>query len=129
MLLIGVVLGGLGCGDDTTMSTTGLSGMPTSGEDSTATLTTFDATDSSSSGVADSTESASSGSTTGDDTTGGEPIPGQTASQLVTAGQRSSSAGYSVVYTFGQPSPLQSTHTSANYRVQAGLAGANGSPP
>jgi hypothetical protein len=56
-------------------------------------------------------------------------IPGQTVNQLVTAGERSSSTTYTLVYTFGQPSKLQSTHNSTNYRLQGGLVGANGSPP
>jgi hypothetical protein len=49
--------------------------------------------------------------------------------QLVTAGTRSTSPGYTLVYTFGQPSQLQSTHTSPGYTLRGGLAGANGSPP
>jgi hypothetical protein len=66
---------------------------------------------------------------TGTDT-GEEPaLPGQTVSQLVTGGTQSASANYSAVFTIGQPSKLQSTHDSANYRLQGGLVGANGSPP
>jgi hypothetical protein len=69
--------------------------------------------------------------TSSDDTTttGGEVVPGQSMNQLVTAGERSTSPNFTLVYTFGQPSSLQSTHQSTNFRIQGGLVGANGSPP
>ena len=62
--------------------------------------------------------------------TGDEPTQsGQTVNQLVTGGTKAASTNYSAVFTIGQPSKLQSTHDSANYRLQGGLVGANGSPP
>lgn len=65
-----------------------------------------------------------------DDTTDGEPaMPGRSMSQMVSAGERAMSESYTTVFTVGQPTKLQSTHTSANYRMQGGLIGANGSPP
>jgi hypothetical protein len=85
----------------------------------------------------DSTDDGSTGSDTdgatdtGLDETGDPPVAreGQTATQLVSAGTQASSSSYSVVFTIGQPSKLQSTHDSTNYRLQGGLIGANGSPP
>jgi hypothetical protein len=146
VLLLAAVLGGSACGDDTTVTTAGLDSESTTGTDtvpSTITITTLDTTttEGSSTAVVDSTEGATSIGTdstttgddttsTGDDTTTGEPAsPGQTVNQLVSAGERSSSPNYTLVYTFGQPSQLQSTHDSTNYRIQGGLIGANGSPP
>jgi len=67
--------------------------------------------------------------TTSTSTTGDEVLPGQTMNQLVTAGERSTSPSYTLVYTFGQPSSLQSTHQSTNYTIHGGLIGANGSRP
>jgi hypothetical protein len=64
-----------------------------------------------------------------DSTTGDPALPGQSQAQLVNVGERMSSANYQMVFTLGQPSQLQSTHNSANYRLQGGLVGANGSPP
>ena len=134
------------CGDDTAVTTSpGVDTESTSsGTDtlpSTVTLvTTVDTTDSAdatgtSTTTGEDTSSSSSRSTgessTGetDTTTGGEVAPGQSNSQLVTAGTRSTSPSYTLVYTFGQPSTLQSTHESPSYRLQGGLVGANGSPP
>jgi hypothetical protein len=144
VLLLAAVLVGSACGDDTAVTTVGPGDTEsTTGTDttpSTVTITTLDTTtEGSSTDIADSTASSGSSgadtTTTGEDstsddtTTGGEAIPGQSISQLVSAGERSSSRNYTLVYTFGQPSPLQSTHDSANYRIQGGLIGANGSPP
>lgn len=130
------MLAGPACADDTPATTIDFGGPTTSGGS---------ATGSSSSGTAgvDTTESAGgsisgtgSSSTTSDSTsdtdattTGGQALPGQTMSQLVTAGTRASSRSYQLVYTVGQPSQLQSTHVSDSYRLQGGLVGANGSPP
>lgn len=79
-----------------------------------------------------SSGSSTSASTTTDGTesTTGEPMaPGRTQGQLVGSGERMSSPSYQMESTLGQPSQLQSTHTSANYRLQGGIVGANGSPP
>ncbi len=125
------VLVGLACGDDATVATGGPadSDSTTGGMTSTITLTTADSTENP---TGDATDTASTGpdpTTTGDDTTGGNAIPGQTINQLVSAGERTASDNYTLVYTFGQPSQLQSTHDSANYHIRGGLIGANGSPP
>jgi hypothetical protein len=65
-----------------------------------------------------------------DDTGEPEPAaPGQPASQLVSSGTQMSSPSYTMVYTLGQPTALQSTHSSPSYSVRGGLIGANGSPP
>jgi hypothetical protein len=80
--------------------------------------------------VDDTTTTSDDTTTTSDDTTtGGEALPGQTMNQLVSAGERSSSPNYTLVYTFGQPSSLQSTHQSTSYTIHGGLIGANGSRP
>jgi hypothetical protein len=133
VLLSLVLLAGSGCADDTPSATTNPFG--TGGEDtSPLTFSMTDSTDGATTDVADDTATGTSTTgpepTTGEDTTtGGEAIPGQTMNQLVSAGERSTSRSYVLVYTFGQPSALQSTHQSSNYRIQGGLIGANGSPP
>jgi hypothetical protein len=142
-----------GCGDDSASATaSGSASDTTTGGDietSGVTLTTSVSVGETGRTESSATEDGSTGdsvtdtdTTTGLDTDGmtdsdtedttGEPptaSPGQSASQLVSAGTRSSSASYSVVFTVGQPSKLQSTHDSASYRLQGGLIGANGSPP
>lgn len=136
--LLLAVLWGPACGDDTTVTPT------TSDAETTSTGTdTLTPAGTSTSG-ADTTETASAGTTgtssTGDSTgsstsgetesTTGEPaVSGRTMSQLVSAGTRTSSRSYTLVHTLGQPSPLQSTHTSTGYTLRGGLVGANGSPP
>jgi hypothetical protein len=103
---------------DTTVGTD-----PDTDSDTTTGPTTDTDTDSASASVTDTDAET-------DTDTGEEPaLPGQTVSQLVTSGTQSASANYSAVFTIGQPSKLQSTHDSANYRLQGGLVGANGSPP
>jgi hypothetical protein len=127
-----------GCGDDTTVTPPDTTGTTGDSETSPVTFSMTDTTEGSTTAIADDTgTSTSTGSTgpddtttTGDDTTtGGEVAPGQTMNQLVSAGERSSSPNFTLVYTFGQPSSLQSTHQSPNFRIQGGLIGANGSPP
>jgi hypothetical protein len=135
-----VVAMSTGCGDDTAVTTDGPMGT-TSGttDDTPITFSMSDSTEGTTVVVDDTasgTDSTGSTglddtSTTGDDTTttGGEAVPGQSMNQLVSAGERTASRNYTLVYTFGQPSSLQSTHQSPNYRIQGGLIGANGSPP
>jgi hypothetical protein len=92
---------------------------------------------SSTSSVSGSADGTLDDSTSGEDETGenetdetGEPeVVGQPSSQLVSSGGRATSESYTIVFTFGQPSQLQSTHDSPSYRVRGGLIGANGSPP
>jgi hypothetical protein len=131
VLLSLVVAMGTGCGDDTQVTTQGP-------EDSSGTTQGIDTTPpppdttESTTAVADDTGTgtSSTGDTTTDDTTtGGEALPGQSMSQLVSSGERASNRSFTLVYTFGQPSSLQSTHTSTNFRLHGGLIGANGSPP
>jgi hypothetical protein len=136
VLVLLVVAMSAGCSDDTAVTTEGPVGLTSGTTD--ATPITFSMPESSegTTVVADDTASGTGStgldesSTTGDDaTTGGEAVPGQSMSQWVSAGERSASRNYTLVYTLGQPSPLQSTHQSPNYRIQGGLIGANGSPP
>jgi hypothetical protein len=143
VLLSLVVAMGAGCGDDNAVTSEGPLGTTTDTTDtSPVTFSMTDSTGSNTTEVADDTASggtSSTGSTgptvddtttMGDDTTtGGEALPGQTMNQLVSAGERSSSPNYTLVYTFGQPSSLQSTHQSTSYTIHGGLIGANGSRP
>ena len=130
-LALAVISMGSACADDTPATTIdfGDGTAATAGSDSTTSLTSVDST--ATDGVA--TEAATGTGTAGDTeatTTGGvEALPGQTVSQLVTAGERSTSRTYVLVFTVGQPSQLQSTHESASYHLRGGLVGANGSPP
>ena len=142
VLLSLVVAMGAGCGDDTAVTSEGPIATSTGTDTSPITFSMSESTGSTTV-VADDTASggtSSTGSTgpTVDDTatssddtttTGGEVVPGQSMNQLVTAGERSTSPNFTLVYTFGQPSSLQSTHQSTNFRIQGGLVGANGSPP
>jgi len=144
VLLALVVAMGAGCADDTTQ-TPGTRGDSTA-DDSETSLITFTTSEptGTTTEVADSTATGTGSTTSGPDstgstdstttsddttTTGGEALPGHTVNQLVSAGERTSSRNYTLVYTFGQPSSLQSTHQSTNYSIQGGLIGANGSPP
>jgi hypothetical protein len=144
VLLSLVVAMGAGCGDDNAVTSEGPPGTTTDTTDaSPITFSMTDSTGSNTTEVADDTASGGTSSstgptvddttTTGDDTTttttGGEVIPGQTMNQLVSAGERTSSSNYTLVYTFGQPSSLQSTHQSPIYTIHGGLIGANGSRP
>ena len=141
MLALAVLSMTSACGDDNavtpTTSDTETGTTTTTGEPPPGTSTStsgLDTTESASGGGTSSSgspdSSSSSGSTGDTDSTTGEPaVPGRTMSQLVNAGTRTSSRSYTLVHTLGQPSPLQSTHQSASYRLQGGLVGANGSPP
>ena len=145
VLLSLVVAMGAGCGDDTAVTSDGPMGTSTGTDTSPITFSMSESTgsstvvadDTASGGTSSTGSTGSTGptvddtSTTSDDTTttGGEVVPGQSMNQLVTAGERSTSPNYTLVYTFGQPSSLQSTHQSTNYSIQGGLIGANGSPP
>jgi hypothetical protein len=61
---------------------------------------------------------------------GGGPMNyGPPATEIVSGGQRMKSAGYTMIYTIGQPSPHQTKSTSENYRMQGGLVGATESLP
>ncbi len=60
---------------------------------------------------------------------GAPPVAGKPGTETVSAGQRSSSPGYTMVFTFGQPTQNQGKTTSPGYRMQGGLQGANGSLP
>lgn len=60
---------------------------------------------------------------------GQAPDTGRPGTELVSAGQQSASANYRMVFTLGQPTQNQGTSTSASYRLQGGLVGANGSLP
>ena len=54
---------------------------------------------------------------------------GPGAQSLVTSGEVSQSPGYKLVWTMGQSTQNQSKMSSAGYRLQGGLIGANGSVP
>jgi hypothetical protein len=118
------------CADDTPATTIdfGDGGSTTIALDPTTSLSGVDSTAAepgSGSGTGTAGETEDTTATSG----GVEALPGQTASQLVSAGGRSTSRSYVLLYSVGQPSQLQSTHESASYRLRGGLVGANGSPP
>ena len=145
VLLSLVVAMAAGCGDDTAVTSAGpMDTTSTSTTDTSpvtfsmeSTGTTVVADDTASGGTSSTGSTSSTGPTVDDtsttsgdtSTTGEEVVPGQSMNQLVTAGERSTSPNYTLVYTFGQPSSLQSTHQSTNYTIHGGLIGANGSPP
>lgn len=52
---------------------------------------------------------------------------GHTSSELVSAGKRSTSPKYQMVFTLGQSSPHQGSSTSESYRLHSGIIGATGS--
>jgi hypothetical protein len=53
----------------------------------------------------------------------------QNATEFVSGGSYMKSTNYSMVYTVGQPTQIQTTTTSPSYRMQGGLIGATGSLP
>src|SRR5262245_34524452 len=118
---------GIGCGDDNAVTPGEVTSASVTDSDATPITFSMDSTSGSTTVVADDTASGGTSSTgptdtttttTGDTTTtGGEAIPGQTVSQLVSAGERSTSPNYALVYTLGQPSSLQGTHQSPNYTI------------
>lgn len=140
-VLLSLVVAIGACGDDNAVTSDSRGDTSTGTETSSVTFSMSDTTEASTTAVADSTATGTGTSSTGpadtststtgdtDTTTGGAAIPGQTMNQLVTAGERTSSTNYTLVYTFGQPSSTQSTHQSTNYTIHGGLIGANGSPP
>jgi hypothetical protein len=68
--------------------------------------------------------------TTGDtDTTTGDGVAGRSVSQIVNGGTVATSPSFRMVFTIGQPTTNQGVYTSANFRLQGGLVGANGNPP
>jgi hypothetical protein len=124
VLALVVVSTASACADDTPATTIDF-GDGTAGTEAMTSSTTVGADT-----TATDPGSGSAGSSAGDTETAGDPpLSGQSMSQLVSAGDRSASANYVLVFTVGQPSQLQGTHQSASYVLQGGLVGANGSPP
>lgn len=129
-LALAVISMGSACADDTPATTINFGdGTSTTASEPTTSFTTADSTATEGVGTGSGTGSTGETEETTTATTGEEVAPGQSASQLVTAGDRSTSRSYVLVFTVGQPSKLQSTHESASYRLRGGLVGANGSPP
>jgi hypothetical protein len=56
-------------------------------------------------------------------------VVGKSVSQTVNSGTVAQSANFRMVFTLGQPTSNQGIYTSANFRLQGGLIGANGNPP
>lgn len=122
-VLIATTLQLSGCRDD--VPPTEAPSSDTSTSDTGFTDTTGHQPADSSSGSLDDTGSGEGSATGGSE----DDEPGQTNTQLVSAGTRASSSIYTVVFTFGQPSAHQGTHITAKYQLQGGLIGANGRPP
>jgi hypothetical protein len=57
------------------------------------------------------------------------PPPGSPSTQSVSAGNVSTSPGYRMIHTFGQPTILQGPNVSPSYQMIGGLVGANESLP
>jgi hypothetical protein len=98
----------------------------------TAVTVTETDTDTSTTGDSSSTTGDTTTDTTGDtttDTTGGSEVVGKSVSQTVNGGTVATSDNFRMVFTLGQPTSNQGTYKSANFRLQGGLVGANGSPP
>lgn len=80
-------------------------------------------------GGASTSSSSSSSSSSGE---GGGTMTsdyGHSGTEVVNGGQFMKSDKYSMVYTIGQPSQVQSTAKSDKYRMQGGIVGATGSLP
>ena len=92
------------------------------------TTTTTTDTDTTTTGDTDTTTGDTTGDTT-TETTGGSEVVGKSVSQTVNGGTVASSDNFRMVFTLGQPTANQGTYKSANFRLQGGLVGANGSPP
>lgn len=82
-------------------------------------------------GGASSSSSTSTSSSTGAGGEGGGMMAdyGHSGTEVVNGGQFMKSDKYSMVYTIGQPSQVQSTAKSDKYRMQGGVVGATGSLP
>jgi hypothetical protein len=93
---------------------------PTTGD------TTTDTTGDTTTGTTGDTTTDTTGDT---DTTTGPEVVGRSVSQTVNAGTVATSPSFRMVFTLGQPTTNQGTYQSANFRLQGGLIGANGSPP
>ncbi len=131
LLLAGVWAAGCSGGDGdqasssrgSTSSTSGSGGGGTGGEGPTSTTST-----SSGGGMG----GMGGGGTGGNGSGGGGGAVAETGAsqtQLVNSGTVTKSAGYTMVFTMGQPTQNQGPMTSAGYRLQGGLVGANGSLP
>lgn len=117
------------CADDTPSTTINFGDGTSAGTDAMMTSSTTVGADTTATTEPGTSSATSSGGET-DTTTGGPmALPGQSMGQLVSAGDRSTSASYVLSFTVGQPSQLQGTHQSESYVLQGGLVGANGSPP
>lgn len=108
----------------TPVTVTETTDVPTTTVTDTDTSTTGTDTDPGTSTTGTDTDT---GTTT--DTTGGSEVVGKSVSQTVNGGTVASSDNFRMVFTLGQPTANQGTYKSANFRLQGGLVGANGSPP
>jgi len=112
---------------DTSTTDTSTTTVPTTTDSSTTMpVTTGDTTTTSDTTTGDTT---TGDTTTGDTTTGGVEVVGKSVTQTVNGGTVASSTNFRMVFTLGQPTASQGTYNSANFRLQGGLVGANGSPP
>lgn len=83
-------------------------------------------------GASTSSSSSSSSSSSGGEGGSGGAMAidyGHSGTEIVNGGQLMKSDKYSMVYTIGQSSPVQSTAKSDKYRMQGGIVGATGSLP
>lgn len=109
----------------TTTTPTTTEPTPTTGDTETSTTTSVTVT-----GTDTDTDTSTGTSTDTDtDTTTGDEVMGRSVSQTVNGGSVASSPNFRMVFTVGQPTQNQGVYTSANFRLQGGLIGANGNPP
>lgn len=104
--------------------------VPTTTDTATDTATTSPVTTTdTTTGTTDTSTGTTDTTDTTTDTTTGDPVAGKSVSQTVNGGTVASSPGFRMVFTIGQPTQNQGVYTSANFRLQGGLIGANGNPP
>ncbi|MBZ5715651.1 hypothetical protein [Nannocystis pusilla] len=106
---------------------------PVTSTDSTTTdlptTTVEPTTDTSTTTTTGDTDTTATTTTTDTDSTTGDPLVGRSITQTVNSGTVASSPNFRMVFTLGQPTQNQGIYTSANFRLQGGLIGANGNPP
>ncbi|MCY1056880.1 hypothetical protein [Nannocystis sp. SCPEA4] len=86
-------------------------------------------TETSTTTTGDTDTTATTTTTTDTDSTTGDQLVGRSITQTVNSGTVATSPNFRMVFTMGQPTQNQGVYTSANFRLQGGLIGANGNPP
>jgi len=114
---------------DTPTTTQPVTSTDSSTTDEPTTTVAPTSTDSTTTTTTGDTDTTATTTTTDTDSTTGDPIAGRSITQTVNSGTVATSPNFRMVFTMGQPTQNQGTYTSANFRLQGGLIGANGNPP